>query len=414
MQRISLVLIVIALLAVGAAAQVISPSEITDPLGQRLQLQHMHQLEVIGNELRALPHAYHFYFSRKLDIDEKQQMQSDQRSLYFVKREGLSILQVTGNYYIAFPETIAREERARQIFRELVLPMLRIEVAHLANDDSFGGYAFEIAYHVSGKVLGIDSEGTQNFALILPRAAGERLAHAQTEEDEQAALLDGVAYIDAQPFLLWVGKDEPSQDEQARILKESMERRADPEAKAEELTGKPRREVSEKLVPTPEWLKPKPVTAQDLERLNAAYQSKLQEIARGIDPDAHLVAYAPPTFIAFRDTAYIQLSMQTALAATEQGTQYKLAALAFDQHIAHLIRPVLRQLPAEARLAGVDFSTTVRVNDRSESVEFLIPVAAMDCFARYECSGQQIVSSSVILINGERASLDLERAEAER
>ena len=413
MRRINLVLIVVTLLVAGPAAQVISPSEITDPLGQRLQLQHMHQLEAIGTELRALQHPYHFYFSRKLDIDEKQQMQSDQRSLYFVKREGLSILQVTGNYYIAFPETIAKEERARQIFRELVLPMLKIEVAHLANDETFGGYAFEFAYHVRGKVLGVDSEGTQNFALILPRAAGEHLAHAKTDEDQQAALLDGVAYVDAQPFLLWIGKDEPSQDEQARILKESIERRTDPEAKAQELTGAPRREVSEKLVATPEWLKPKPVTPEDLDRLNSAYQSKLQEIARNLDPSAHLVSYAPPTFIAFRDTAYIQLSMQTQLAATE-GTQYKLAALAFDEHISHLIRPVLKQLPAEARLAGVDFSTTVRVNDRSESVEFLIPVVAMDCFARYECSGQQIVSSSVILINGERASLDLERAEAER
>jgi hypothetical protein len=103
--------------------------------------------------------------------------------------------------------------------------------------------------------------------------------------------------------------------------------------------------------------------------------------------------------------------MKTPLAAGETGTQYKLAALAFDNHISHLIRPLLKQLPQDSRLTGVDFSTTVTAGATSESVEFLIPVTALGCFARYECSGQQVVSSSVVLINGERATLDLERSE---
>jgi hypothetical protein len=418
MQRINLALVLVLLVAAGAAAQVLSPSEVPDVLGQRLQLQHMKQLQETAADLRALKFPYNFYFSRKLDIDEATQRQSDQRSIQFVKREGLSLLEITGNYYASYSsEMVDQAERARRTFHEVAVPMLRVEVAHLANDDSFGGYAFEISYHVRHKVLGIDSEGLENFALILPRTAGERLARAKTEEDEQAALLDGAAYVDAQPFLLWVGKDKPSDAEQARILKESLDRQVDPNAQPDSLAhaaGKPRDTVNDSLIRTPEWLKPKPVTAEDIEKMNASYQEKLEAIARELDTQAHLVTYAPPTFIAFRDNAYVQLSMKTSLPATETGTQYKLAALAFDSHIAHLIRPVLKQLPPESRLAGVDFSTTVSANEKSESVEFIIPMAALDCFAKYECSGQQVVSSSVILINGERASLDLERAEAER
>jgi hypothetical protein len=407
-------IVLLLLLAAAAAAQVLSPSEVPDVLGQRLQLKHLKALEAMAAELRALKHPYAFYFSRKLDIDEATQRGSDQRSIQFVKQEGLSLLQITGNYYAAYPgATMEGPERARQTFHELIVPMLKIEVAHFANDDSFGGYAFEIAYHVRHKVLGIDSEGVENFALILPRTAGERLAHAKTEEDEQAALLDGVAYLNAQPFLLWVGKDKPSDEEQARILKQSLERQKDSDDQTASLSRASHsgRLVSENLVHTPEWLKPKPVTAEDVSKLNLQYQPLLDAMGRELDAEAHLVSYAPPAFIAFKDAAYLQLSMKTPLAGGETGTQYKLAAFAFDSHIAHLIRPVLKQLPQDSRLAGVDFSTTVTTDGRSESVEFLIPVAAMDCFARYECSGQQVVSSSVVLINGERASLDLERAE---
>ncbi len=417
MRKSNLALIVVLFLVTGAIAQVLSPSEVPDVLGQRLQLQHMKTLQEMAADLRALKFPYYFYFSRKLDIDEATQRQSDQRSIQFVKRDGLSLLQVTGNYYASYSsESLEGADRARRTFHDVVVPLLKVEVAHLANDDSFGGYAFEVSYHVRHKVLGIDSEGIENFALILPRSAGERLAHAKTEEDEQAALLDGVAYLDAQPFLLWVGKDKPSEAEQARILKDSLDRQSGTSEESEALAraaGRPRDTVNDNLIRTPEWLKAKPVTADDIEKMNAYYQPKLETLARELDRDAHLVPYAPPTFISFRDNAYIQLSMKTPL-ESQTGTQYKLAALAFDGHIAHLIRPVLKQLPPESRLAGVDFSTTVTANGRSESIEFLIPVVAMDCFAKYECSGQQIVSSSVVLINGERAGLDLERAEAER
>jgi hypothetical protein len=35
----------------------------------------------------------------------------------------------------------------------------------------------------------------------------------------------------------------------------------------------------------------------------------------------------------------------------------------------------------------------------------------MDCFAKYDCTGQQLVNAGVVLINGERATLDLQKAQ---
>lgn len=421
MQRNSVLAALFVLLSAACSvAQVLSPSEAPDLLGQRLQATHFKELKAMAEDLRALKFPYDFYYSRTLDVDEPQQKQMDQRSIQFVKHEGLSVLQITGNYYVAYPsETMGRQERARQTFNDVILPILKVEVAHFNNDESFGGYAFEIAYHVKHKVLGVDAEGNENLAIVLPRRAGEQLARAKSLEDEQAALLDGLTYLDAQPFLLWVGKETPSEDEQAQILKDSLQRQQE-SGDVELASAVPpgmRSDapiVSENLVKMPDWMKPKPVTADDLGKFDVQYADLMGSIVRNLDSEAHFVSYAQPSFVAFRDAAFMQLSLTTTLDASDTGTQYKLAALAFDEHIAHLIRPVYKQIPSDAAFTGVDFSTTVKAaNGKTESVEFFLPLTAMRCFSSYECSGQQIVSNSVVLINGERANVDLERAEAE-
>ena len=48
-----------------------------------------------------------------------------------------------------------------------------------------------------------------------------------------------------------------------------------------------------------------------------------------------------------------------------------------------------------------------------ESVEFVVPFSALHCYARYDCTGQELISRSIILINGERVTLDLQRAESD-
>ena len=410
----------VVLLASFAPAQVLSPTEAPDILGQRLQSMHMKQLQAMARELEAHKFPYHFYFSRTLGIDEKIQQQMDQRSIGFAKHDGMSVLEITGNYYVRYPgATMDREARARRTLDDVILPMLKIAVKHLANDESFGGYAFEISYHVADKVMGINNEGTENLAIVLPRRAAERLASATSPDQEQAALLDGMAYIDARPFLLWVGKEKPSEDEQATILKDALARQQPGNVELASAVPPAMRGdeplVSPQLVPEVSWLKPKPVTPDELGKFDVRYQDLIANLVRTLGPEAHLVSYAPPAFIAFQQAAYLQISLDTMLDAGESGTQYKMAALAFDEHIAHLIRPVVKQLPPDATFSGVDFSTTVKTpgSQKAESVEFLFTLQGMKCFADYECSGQQLVSNSVVLINGERAGIDLERAEAE-
>jgi hypothetical protein len=78
-----------------------------------------------------------------------------------------------------------------------------------------------------------------------------------------------------------------------------------------------------------------------------------------------------------------------------------------------LIRPLLDYFPTDADFDGVDFSTSIHVagDSKSESVEFFLPYRLMKCFASYDCTGQQLLDAGTVIINGERAALDLQIAE---
>ena len=66
---------------------------------------------------------------------------------------------------------------------------------------------------------------------------------------------------------------------------------------------------------------------------------------------------------------------------------------------------------------GIDFSTSVHAtgadgSPTSESVEFFFPLSALRCYLQYDCTGQQLIDSGYVLINGERVGLNLQSAES--
>ena len=136
-----------------------------------------------------------------------------------------------------------------------------------------------------------------------------------------------------------------------------------------------------------------------------------------LDSQAHFVSYAPPKFVAFRRGIYLELSLNSNLPASDTGSRYKLAAMAFDDHVAHLIRPLLAYFKEEQQFDGIGFSTTVHLVGKSatgisEAVEFYFPLSSLRCYDKYDCTGQQLLDAGTVLINGERVALDLQIAEA--
>src|SRR6202012_1502888 len=71
------------------------------------------------------------------------------------------------------------------------------------------------------------------------------------------------------------------------------------------------------------------VTPQALAGLQRQNQESVDRMTKELEPEAHFLPYAPPTFVGFRQGAYLQLSFRTSLDEPPQASRYKLAALGF-------------------------------------------------------------------------------------
>lgn len=402
--------LVVLSLACCARAQVITVFEIQDPAARQLQQRYLEQLGAIGTELSAHSFPHPFYFSRHLDIDEKLQKKVDQRSIRFEKYNGQFMLEITGNYYAAYVDPLLdRRARVKRTYEDVVLPILKAAVPKFPPGDSFAAFAVEVSYHVRRKVVGVATENPENVTFIIPRAAAHRLVTAPDEEKQQAALLESEVYLNAQPFLLWLNGDPPPEIAARRSAKSKIVEVAS--LGAPPLPG-PEPSVAASLMKT-DPLPYRLITPATITNLRSVNRDAIERMVSLLNEQAHFVPYAPPMFIAFHQGAYLQLSVNTQL-KTGSGSRYQLAALAFDDHISHLVRPLLAFFPENADFDGVSFSTTLKPQqgESSEAVEFFFPFKILRCFANYDCTGQQLIDSGIVLINGERATLNLQTAEA--
>ncbi len=422
MRRNSVVGLLLLLMATSVAAQVTSPMDIDQEGPRVLQSKYMPQLQAMATSLKLQKYPYAFYFSHTLAIDEPQQRTMAQSGIRFEQFDGKMVLAITGNYYASYSSTLLdRSHRVRQTFNDVMLPTLRAAIGAFGNDEPFAAYAIEISHHVRAKVLKVNTEAPENVVLILPREIAHKLVDAKTPEQQQAAVLDAEVYVDGKPIVLWLTGDEPQVAPKGHDHSKPAQRNVaatDPGQSpiGFDLTSPSDTPlVSPRLVSAPA-MPIRIVNPETLRQLNLTYADAIVRMVRELDPQAHFVTYAQPSFIAFHQGAYLQLPITTELPAGTEGSQYRLAAMAFDQHIAHLVRPALGYFNDTSSFDGVDFSTTIKIpgSNTVQSVEYILNFRSMDCFAKYDCTGQQLVNAGVVLINGERAALDLQKAQAAR
>ncbi len=405
--------------ALGACAplcaQAVTPVELSDPKAQHLQLRHLKTLMAIGTEIEAHKFPYPFYFSRILDVDLSKMQLADQRSIRFDTYKGQTVLEITGNYYAAYSaDRMDSYARLKETFQQVIMPLLQVEAPRFPDDSEFAAFAIEVSHHVRQKVMGVSSEIPENVTVIIPVAVAQKLVDAKSDDQKQAAVLEAKVFLNGQPFSLWLQEGAPSEEwkesnpakpEKKQSMIETVATTSTPAA-----SNSP--SVSANLMKTT----PAPMrifTQQELSNLQRQNDDAITRMVKDLDNEAHFLPYASPSFIGFRQGAYLQLSISTQLNAATGTSRYKLAALAFDDHVSHLVRPVLNYFPQDTDFDGIDFSSMIHLADGSSplAVEFFFPFRMMRCFANYDCTGQQLLDSGTVVINGERSALDLQIAE---
>jgi hypothetical protein len=430
MQKNSWLMFAVIVLSFSTAyPQVLAPVEIKDPELRGLQQQYLDDLKALGEDVRSLQPDYPFYLSRKLDLNEQQQKAADQRSIRFDHYKGKTVLEITGNYYAAYSaDKMTPERRAKKTFDDIVMPLLKTAVPRFQRNKDVKAYAFEISHHVIGKAMGVTMERPENLVVVIPQQAAIRLLGATDENVQQAALLQAEIYLNGDPVTLWLKGEGPQLAAETRssdapppasasveVVHQGHQDRQEDKAASEVTVASaaPAKPVKPADPPAPV----RDTSPQTLASLQAANKETLSAIVKELDAQAHFVPYAAPGFIAFRKGIYLEFSINTTLSELPGGSRYRQAALAFDDHIAHLIRPLLGYVKDDSQFDGVSFSTTLHLAGKTaapasgEAVEFFFPLPALRCYERYDCTGQQLIDAGTVLINGERVGLDLQIAE---
>jgi hypothetical protein len=429
--RVACWLLFVMAASLASKAQVVAPVEIKDAGLRALQVQYMDDLKAAGAEILGIPFEYPFYLSRKLALDEQAQKSADQRSLRFDRYEGKIVVAITGNYYAAYSaQHLSKEQRARATFLNVAMPILKATVPKFQNNKDVKGYALEISHHILGKVMGVSMERPENVFMFFPQNAALKVLNAKDDEAEQAALVQGQFFVNAEPISPWPNveaphvaavtepaPDAPATGDPAPTGAELVNGTDGHSSASNNVPSFPKRsQPSAQPVQTPRDTSPEAIA-----KVEASNKDAVTKLVKELDPQAHFVSYAEPSFIVFRDGLYLQLSLNTSLGEGAGGSRYRMAANAFDDHIARLVRPAAGYFKEDPKQApnfdGISFSTTVHMPEKkgtpavSEAVEFYFPFPALRCYQKYDCTGQQLLDAGTVLINGERVSLDLQIAE---
>jgi hypothetical protein len=418
-------------LTLGAVApgQALNPSDLKNPAMRALQEKYFPQLQSTADEIHAHVFPNSFYASRVLDLELAQQEKGDQRSLRFDSYKGKTVVELTGNYFAAYPEDeLDKNHRAAATFQDVILPVLQIAVPVFQDLPEVDGFALEVSHQVRSKVMGSVREHPENLVVVLDRDAAVRLVSARTDRERQAALLEGQTFINAEQVILTL-RDNLGKPQIEDSDAPSVARKEQPSPwRLAKATNFPAMRPSARSAPAAPPAAVRDTSREALSAIQASLQGTIDKIVSEMDGQAGFVSYAPPSVVSFRKGAYVEFSVNSKLPATVAGSRYKLAALAFDDHIAHLVRPVAFQFQGDTPIDGIAFSTTIHtgtatapvgaagktaVSDGTQAVEFFLPLESLRCYESYDCTGQQLIDAGAILINGERVSLDLQTAEAD-
>lgn len=390
-----------------ASAQV-DPREITDPNLKSLERTYLKKLVEVRRQIRLIKFPFTFSVNRYAGLDPKQQASSDDRGLEFVNFHGRVVLKVTGNYNAAYSASLLTpNQRANRTFDDVIQPILGILSESFSADSGFDDFGLEIAHHVRSRIQGVSYEGKEILAVVISKAdallylSGEDQAHRQRMANHSEIFLNG------QPLVLKLGAKEPY---------ESAQQAAEEEVPLAAASRPPDAPTTISGADSQSSAASAASAQANAQRLQEKYQKDLEALAKEGTPRFSFVDYAPPEFIPFQDQVFLQLTLRNPEMFDKDETSiYKRAARSFDLFLAPQIKNILQEI-SKIEVSGISMAVIDQLSSggsspASEVVEFFFSRNALQRFADAAITNQELINQSVVLVNGVRIALDLQRVE---
>jgi hypothetical protein len=404
----------------------VSPAEIPNPGLKVLEQAHLSKLIAINRTVPLLTYSFPFSLNRYVNSDPKSQTGVDGRGLEFVNFHDQTVLKVTGNYQAAFDaDRLTSNQRSSRVFDDVVYQLLKILPGYFSAADEFDAVGFEICYHVSRKAPHYEYEGKEILVAVLSKADALRYAAAQTDSERQEILNRSEIFLNGQPFGLALSGSEPFdvatlQRSVKQPATAANQKQGAPSPSSDPVnfarTGQDESATSETASRQMPGIATVVRTRADAERLETKYKSQLDALATTGQSTYHFVAYAAPSLAVFRNQIVLQLTLRNPITFDKEATSiYKRAARSFDLFLAPQLKSILEHVPDDEELGGLDITVlndfTGTAGHWSEAVEFVCPLKAIRKFADADITNQELISQSVVLVNGVRIALNLQQVE---
>jgi hypothetical protein len=402
----------------------VSPAEIRDPQLKALESGYLSELRAASREIARLRFPFQFVLSRYVGLDPKDQVGADTRGLEFVKFHDHAVLKVTGNYNAAYNAALLTDnQRADRVMEHVISPMIEVLCRDLPSGGDYSRFGFEVSFHVRRRESSYDYEGKEILVLVLDRKDAEAWVKSRDAEERQAILDRSEVYLNGKAYGLALGERDAYPAGEGGDVRRTVA--AKPVSGALNLaihTVPVSRPPAMAATPAPQPAVVAPAApapqSEDKAALQSKYQSELEALDREGRAHFQFVAYAPPEFVTFRNQTYLQITMRNPEVFDRDATSiYKRAAKSFDLFLAPALKPLLAKVPVDDRIAGLDITVLVEskpqsaASPTSEAFEFICPGPAIRRFAAAETTNQELIDNSMILVNGVRIALDLQRVE---
>lgn len=377
--------------ATSAFSQV-SPTEVVNPRAKADEQKYLPQLVSLQQSIGTTNFPFTFRLARYLDAKPGQRAALDSNGIEFVSFQQRVVLKVSGFYRVAYNSMqLSQNARASQVMQEAILPILRLVAKQIPQGNDYDGIGFEVLYDARDTRGSYDFEGHEVLTAVFSPERARALANAKTDAERQEVINDSDIYVNAKPFGLELGQQDPLNLE---AIKPPVPEKT--EDWSSSVSDSLRRAVAE----TEPTLTP------------AISRTRPASLPASMD-QAALPADGAPMAETDGDQKLLHFTMQNTLSFEKgESSIYKRAAQSFDLFLAPELKGISKTLPTDASLDALHFSVLNSLGaDKNETIEYICPMDSMRAFVENKITSQDLINKSMVLVNGVRIGLTLQLVE---
>ena len=393
------------LCAVTPALGQVSPSAILNPTLKADEARYLPQLRLLQQAIVAQKFSYPFRLARYLDAHPGQRAALDANGIEFVHFQHRVVLKISGVYQAAFnSERLTENERASQTLQDVVAPILQLVAQYIPMNVDCDGIGMEILYDTRDANSAYDYEGREVLTVVFSREDAFAYPHATGDAKRQEILNRSDIYIDGKDYGLALGQKHPLNVEALDRADQPLTREVSIYATEPVAASMKKEDVTKSVSPL-----------EDVGKLQARYQPPINALIQQDGEKFHLEENAPPTFKKDGNQICLHVTLRNTLAFNRDTSSiYKRAAQSFDLFLAPELKSLLTALPQDSGYSSISFSVQDRFGVEtipSETIDYVSPVETLREFAANKLTSQDVINQSIVLVNGVRISLDLQKAE---